>query len=71
MHTDKAVIAHYADLVSEDKKFPPLDVFKHDDCYFLADGKHRLEAARPLTFNRSSVRSERDPKRLVTTAKRS
>ena len=48
--TDSAIVAEYADRWSEGEHFPPITVFNHGDKYVLADGKHRLEAARSLGY---------------------
>ncbi len=47
---DERTVTEYADAIHNGDKLPPVTVFHPigDDCYFLADGFHRLEACRRL-----------------------
>lgn len=47
---DQDVILDYADAMKAGKKFPPLLTFFDGESYFLADGFHRLHAAKELSL---------------------
>jgi N6-adenosine-specific RNA methylase IME4 len=46
VQTDDEVIGHYADQMKADVKFPPVVVFSDGETQRLADGRHRVEAAK-------------------------
>ncbi len=43
---DQQLVAEYAEALREGAAFPPIDVFRQGKKYLLADGRHRVEAAR-------------------------
>lgn len=45
---DKAVVAEYAEAMNDGAKFPPILVFSEKDKLYLADGYHRVSAAKEL-----------------------
>ena len=45
---DQQLVAEYAEALREGATFPPIDVFRQGKKYLLADGRHRVEAARQL-----------------------
>ena len=45
---DKNVVAEYAEAMKDGKEFPPILVFREKDKLYLADGFHRVEAAKKL-----------------------
>ena len=49
---DSDVVAEYAEVLAGGKKLPPVLVFFDGKTFFLADGFHRLQAARQLKISR-------------------
>ena len=49
---DSDVVAEYAEVLTGGKKLPPVLVFFDGTSFFLADGFHRLQAARQLKVSR-------------------
>ena len=47
---DDAVVRRYAERMTEDDLFPPVVVFHDGAAYYLADGFHRVRAARRNLF---------------------
>ena len=45
---DLATVSNYAEHMKQKETFPPIIVYRNGEFYFLADGRHRLEAARSL-----------------------
>lgn len=45
---DQTVVDHYAEMAEDGSPFPPVKVFHDGGRYYLADGFHRLEAAKKL-----------------------
>ena len=43
---DQQLVAEYAEALREGATFPPIDVFRQGKKFLLADGRHRVEAAR-------------------------
>lgn len=41
---DESVIEDYQDAITDGEKFPPVDLFFDGECYWLADGFHRVKA---------------------------
>jgi len=54
--TVETVVAEYAQMMSEGNQFPPLTVYFDGTVYWLADGFHRLAAARQLVRTEIAVR---------------
>ena len=50
---DGQVVRDYAEQMAAGAVFPPIVVFSHDGIYDLADGVHRIGAARPPSMPRS------------------
>ena len=43
-------LARYTEMIQEGVELPPVTVFQDTQCYWLADGRHRLEARRRLGY---------------------
>ena len=52
---DEAVVAEYAALMAEGVQFPPVRVWFDGQAYWLADGFHRVNAARRASLNEIAV----------------
>ena len=55
--TRPQIVDEYMDLMLEGYRFPAVDVFPESDKFFLADGSHRIAAARKAGFVTFSARA--------------
>lgn len=49
--TDRQVVDEYLDLMLEGHRFPAVDVFREGDQFLIADGHHRIAAAKKAGFS--------------------